>query len=102
MQTNEWVMGAAGVERSLLKTVKERKLSYFGHIMRREEIRMEKDIMQGTMPGERKRGRPRTNWLGNIKEWTGLTMEELIRLTEDRRRWRNIVHDAADPRNEDG
>src|SRR5688572_22645763 len=69
--------------------------------MRREGICLEKDIMQGqqgTMPGNRKRGRPRTNWLGNIKEWTGLTMEELIRLTEDRRRWRNIVHDAADRR----
>ena len=102
MRKNEWVLEEAGVERSLLKTVKERKLGYFGHIMRREGICLEKVIMQGTMPGNRKRGRPRTNWLGNIKDWTGLTMEELIRLTEDRRRWRNIVHDAADPRNEDG
>jgi hypothetical protein len=102
MRTNDWVLEEAGVERSLLKTVKERKMTYFGHIMRREGTCLEKDIMQGTMPGKRNRGRPRTNWLGNVKEWTGLTMEEMIRLTEDRKRWRSIVHDAADPRNEDG
>ena len=102
MRTNDWVLEEAGVERSLLKTVKERKLTYFGHITRRQGICLEKDIMQGTIPENRKRGRPRTNWLGNIKDLTGLAMEEMIRLTEDRRRWRNIVHDAADPRNEDG
>ena len=38
----------------------------------------------------------------NIKSWTGLEMREMLRLTEDRKRWRNIVHDAAEPRNEDG
>jgi len=28
---------------------------------------MEKEIMQGTMPGARRRGRPRTAWMDNIK-----------------------------------
>jgi len=28
--------------------------------------------MQGTMPGARRRGRPRTAWMDNIKTWTGL------------------------------
>ena len=102
MRKNQWVLEEAGVERSLLRTVKVRNLIYFGHIMRREGGCLEKDIMQGTLPGNRKRGRPRTNWLGNIKDWTGLEMKEMIRATEDRRRWRNIVHDAADPWSEDG
>ena len=30
------------------------------------------EIMQGTMPGARRRGRPRTAWMDNIKTWTGL------------------------------
>jgi len=30
----------------------------------------------GTMPGARKRGRPRMAWMGNIKTWTGLSVEE--------------------------
>jgi len=40
--------------------------------------------MQGTMPGERRRGRPRTAWMDNIKTWTGLPVEESIRMTEDK------------------
>ena len=35
--------------------------------------RHEKEIMQGTMPGARRRGRPRTAWMDNIKTWTGLS-----------------------------
>jgi len=30
--------------------------------------------MQGTMPGARRRGRPRTAWMYNIKTWTGLNI----------------------------
>ena len=36
------------------------------------------------MPGARRRGRPRTAWIDNIKSWTGLSVEESIRMTEDR------------------
>jgi len=48
--------------------------------------------MQGTMPGARRRGRPRTAWIDNIKTWTGLPVEESIRMTEDRDEWRKYVH----------
>ena len=34
------------------------------------------------MPGARRRGRPRTAWMDNIKTWTGLLVEESIRMTE--------------------
>ena len=37
--------------------------------------------MQGTMPGARRRGRPRTAWMDNIKTWTGLSVEESVRMT---------------------
>jgi len=43
-----------------------------------------KDIMQGTTPGACMRGKPRTAWIDNIKTWTGLSVEESIRMTEDR------------------
>jgi len=32
---------------------------------------LEKEIMQGTMSGARRRGRPRTAWMDNINTWTG-------------------------------
>jgi len=44
----------------------------------------EKEILPGTMPGARRRGRPHMAWMDNIKMWTGLPVEESIRMTEDR------------------
>ena len=58
--------------------------------------------MQGTMPGARRRGRPRTAWMDNIKTWTGLPVEESVRMTEDRDKSRKYVHGVANARIEDG
>jgi len=66
-KTNEWVLNKAGVKRELLDTGKARKLAYYGHTMRKQGNCMEKEIMQGTMPGARRRGRPHTAWIDNIK-----------------------------------
>jgi len=78
---NEWVLNKAGVKRELLDTVKARKLAYYDHTMRKQGNCMEKEIMPGTMPGARRRGRPCTAWIDNIKSWTGLSVEESIRMT---------------------
>jgi len=37
-----------------------------------------------------------------FKTWTGLTMEESIRMAEDRDKWRKYAHGVADPQIEDG
>ena len=65
------------------------------------ELPGERDIMQGTMPGARRRGRPHTFWM-DTKTWTGLSVEESIRMREDRDKWRKYVHGMANPRIEDG
>ena len=83
-KTNEWVLNKAGVK----STVKARKLAYYGHTMRKQGSCLEKEIMQGIMPGACRRGRPRMVWMDNIKTWTGLSVEESIRMTEDRDKWR--------------
>jgi len=79
--TNEWVLNKAAVKRELLETVKARKLAYYGHTMRKQGNCPEKEIMQGTMPGARRRGRPRTAGIDNSESWTGLSVEESIRMT---------------------
>jgi len=99
---NEWVLNKAGVKRQLLDTVKATKLAYYGHTMRKQGSCLEKEIMQETMPGARRRGRPRTTWMDNIKTWTGLSVEESIKMREDRDEWRKYVHGVANPRIEDG
>ena len=52
--------------------------------------------MQGTMPSAR------TACVDNIKTWTGLPVEESIRISEDGDKWRKYVHGVANPRIEDG
>jgi len=44
----------------------------------------------------------RTSWVDNIKTWTGLPVEESVRMTEDRDKWRKYVHGVANPLIEDG
>jgi len=102
-KTNEWVLNKAGVKRELLDTVKAMNLAYYGHTMRKRGSCLEKEIMQGTMPGARRRERPRMTWVDNINTWTGLSVEESIRMTEERVKWRKYyVHGVANPRIEDG
>ena len=36
--------------------------------------------------------------MDNIETWTGLPVEESIRMTEDRDKWRKYVHGVANPR----
>jgi len=63
------VLNKAVVKRELLDTVKARRLAYYGHTMRKQGSCLEKEIpvMQGIMPGERRRGilllLPRTAWM---------------------------------------
>ena len=96
-KATEWVLNKAGLKRELLDTVKARKLAYYGHTMRKQVSCLEKELMQGTMPGARRRGRPHTAWMDNIKTWT-----ESIRMREDRDKWRKYVRGVANPRIEDG
>ena len=54
------------------------KQAYYGHTVRKQGSCLEKEIMQGTVPGARRRERPRTAWMNNIKTWTyyGHTMRK--------------------------
>jgi len=40
--------------------------------------------------------------MDNIKTWTGLSLEESVRMTEDRDKWRKYVHGVSNPWIEDG
>lgn len=67
-----------------------------------KENTLEKNIIQGTVPGRRARGRPRMTWMNNIKTWTGLSVAETLRSVENRKQWRRIIHNATNLRIKDG
>ena len=59
------------------------KLSYFGHIMRRQGS-SEKTIMLGRVNSSRKNGKPDMRWLDFTKEAIGMPPQEPSRATGDR------------------
>ena len=48
-------------------------------------------LIEGKINGKRGRGRPRTMWFDNIKEWIGLKYNECVRKTDDRKLWRSMT-----------
>ena len=92
---NESILEEIGTRRILMETVKERKLRYFGHVTRAQNISTH--ILQGRIDGRRSRGRPRKRWGDNVKEWTGDTLTQCTRLAHDRRAWRRMVQQIAVP-----
>ena len=96
-KTNEFVRATikqkVGKQEELLTTVKRRKMAWFGHVTRHQN--MSKTILQGTVPGARKRGRQRKQWMDNIRDWTGRKDEELIRVAEDRHAWRKLSRTSS-------
>jgi len=73
----------AGVNRSLLGNVKSRKLRYFG-LSREAKTNLFKRFIEGTLPSNRKKEKPRTAWIDNITSWMGLKLEEAIRKVDIR------------------
>ncbi|KAI5732155.1 hypothetical protein M8J77_022354 [Diaphorina citri] len=89
---NTEVMAKMKKNVELVDTIKARKLEYFAHIMRNEhKYGLLQLILQGKITGRRSRGRRRTSWMGNLKEWYKMSSEELFRAAEDRQRIRNMV-----------
>ena len=66
----------------LLTSVKRRKLTWYGHVTRSSGLA--KAVLQGTVQERLRRGSQRKRWEDNIKEWTGLEWNILLRKAEDR------------------
>ena len=71
----------------------ERKLKFFGHVMRHESF--EKGVIQGMVEAKRKRGRPPREWTDDIKGRTGLSVAAASSVAQNRQRWRGLVKVTA-------
>ena len=90
-KTNGEVLHKMKTKRSLLNTIKNRKYQYFGHIIRGNGV--QRLLMVGRINVRRGRGRPRTMWTENIKEWRNISYNDCIRVAQDRERWRSMTAD---------
>ncbi len=95
--SNNHVLDKMNSKRSLIYTIKNKKLKYFGHLIRHSKLH--RMLLEGQANGRRAKGRPRMSYINNIKQWTGLSHIEAIRSAQDRLLWRTI---ASNPCAEDG
>ena len=77
-------------------------MRYFGHTKRGKFKSLEKGSIEGTLPGNLKKGRPKTTWMDNVTSWTGLKHEDAIWKVDNRLEWRTTIHSEDYPQNKDG
>ena len=88
-RTNNRMLKELEIKRELLGHVRKRKLTYYGHLCRDHGCQITK-----TVEGRRRRGRPRKQYIDNIKQWTHLTTSLCVRAAGDRSRWKQLVSQA--------
>ena len=67
-------------------------MKYFGHTKGHEGL--EKGIMEGYIPGRRKRGRPKRRWVQDITDELQMSVSDTGHLAYDRAVFRGVVKGA--------
>ncbi|GFO15136.1 eukaryotic translation initiation factor 3 subunit f [Plakobranchus ocellatus] len=90
-KSNELVLKEANLERSLIKTIRQRQQQFLGHICRHKGL--EHLAITGKIEGKCSRGRQRVTVIENLKSWTinKGSNNNYLRLTENRFEWRNMI-----------
>ena len=78
------IQAAIGKYNELRILVEKRKLRWSGHVSMSSGLA--KTILQGTVQGNRRKGRQNNKLVDNVKEWTGMDFASSTRATEDRTR----------------
>ena len=98
-RTNVSILENLNTNCELYGIVVKRKMSYFGHMSRKKNLNLTKTIVQGKPEGKRGKGRPRTAYVDNIKQWTGLSAHGAFQATQDREAWRQTTKKAVQAAN---
>jgi hypothetical protein len=67
-------------------------MKYFGHIKRHEGLKNR--IMEGFIPGRRKRGRPKRRWVRDITDELQMSASDAGHLAYNRVFFRRVVKEA--------
>ena len=86
-----------GVEEAIDRVVENRRLQWYGHVLRRDEGENVRRVLDIEVDGRKKKGRPKKTWMECVRrsmKTRGLKIED----SADRRRWRAAVRsDPANP-----
>lgn len=95
MVRNEDIKRHLQLEKEVTDRIQQRRLRYFGHVVRMKDGRYPKTAMYGGVHGKRRRGRPKKRWMDTIKEdceALGLTIYQANTIAQERNTWRNTIN----------
>jgi len=92
--SNEEILRRTGESKKLMSRIKLRKLKHFGHVARHPSLQA--DILFRKMPGTRRQGGQKAEWLDDVTGWAGGSLPSLVNLARDRSKWRNHIHRVVD------
>jgi len=81
--SNDEVLKQVSQSRLLPGKIKSQKLRYFGHVARHPSL--QNSITLGSMPGTRRQGGQRRQWVDDITDWAGLKLPEVVPLANETR-----------------
>ena len=86
---NEHIRSTAKVERLGMK-MREGRLRWYGHVMRRDQEYVGRKMMEMELPGKRSRGRPKRRFLDVVKKDMGEVGAKKMDV-KDRKMWRMMI-----------
>jgi len=77
------------------KFIKSRRIAWLGHVMRMDDKRTPKRILQWKPIGTETRGRPRKRWIAGIEEDLQIMgVRQWRKRCEERAQWKKITEKA--------
>src|SRR6218665_1572918 len=89
--TNEEIRKRMGGKRNIIQRIKEKELNLFEQICIMEDTILVKEVVFGEMKGKTKSGRPKMEWLDDVKEWSNDEIYILKRKAQDRAAWKIVA-----------
>ena len=73
--------------------MQERRINWFGHVLRREEDYIGKKVLALEVEGRRRKGRPKFRWRDKLREDL-LKKDMRVEDARDRKRWKQLARNS--------
>ena len=81
------VLEEHSVQQHMLSEINKRKLKYVCHANRNSRTNLMTTLLQGRVPGSRRRGKPATSYMNNVTANSELSLRQVVHQSRDIDGW---------------